>query len=147
MYTHVYGLISRHGNHCVCIISSRVCVFCAAVFDTALNGDTVFFTGKAGTGKSYLLQKVIAALPSKGTVVTASTGVVRIYAHTCRSHKHKHKHACKHGMLMHMCARMYTGCVQHKWHHAAFVCWVQGGQWKAATTDHTMAQRKAFGDR
>eukprot|EP00035_Acanthoeca_spectabilis_P032052 m.16929 g.16929 ORF g.16929 m.16929 type:complete len:614 (-) comp5113_c0_seq1:133-1974(-) len=46
-----------------------------AVFDAALSGQSVFFTGKAGTGKSYVLQKLLQVLPSAGTVVTASTGV------------------------------------------------------------------------
>jgi ATP-dependent DNA helicase PIF1 len=47
----------------------------AAVLDKALNGDSVFFTGSAGTGKSYLLKKILAGLPTAGTYVTASTGV------------------------------------------------------------------------
>lgn len=46
-----------------------------AVFDAVLSGQNVFFTGKAGTGKSFLLQTLIQALPTQGTVITASTGV------------------------------------------------------------------------
>jgi hypothetical protein len=46
-----------------------------AVFDAALAGNSVFFTGKAGTGKSYVLQQLLQVLPTSGTVVTASTGV------------------------------------------------------------------------
>jgi ATP-dependent DNA helicase PIF1 len=35
----------------------------------------VFFTGSAGTGKSFLLRKIISTFPPEGLVVTASTGV------------------------------------------------------------------------
>lgn len=45
------------------------------VLDACLSGANVFFTGSAGTGKSYLLRKIIAALPPDVTVATASTGV------------------------------------------------------------------------
>ena len=45
------------------------------VLDACINGRNVFFTGSAGTGKSFLLKKIIATLPPDGTVATASTGV------------------------------------------------------------------------
>ncbi|XP_060522866.1 ATP-dependent DNA helicase PIF1 [Cylas formicarius] len=45
------------------------------VLDACLAGHNVFFTGSAGTGKSYLLKKIIGALPPDVTVATASTGV------------------------------------------------------------------------
>lgn len=45
------------------------------VLDACLSGRNVFFTGSAGTGKSYLLKKIIGALPPDVTVATASTGV------------------------------------------------------------------------
>lgn len=45
------------------------------VLDACLSGRNVFFTGSAGTGKSYLLKKIIGALPPDVTVATASTGL------------------------------------------------------------------------
>lgn len=44
------------------------------VLEACLAGRNVFFTGSAGTGKSFLLRKIIGALPPDGTVATASTG-------------------------------------------------------------------------
>ncbi|XP_066257845.1 ATP-dependent DNA helicase PIF1 [Euwallacea similis] len=45
------------------------------VLNACLSGQNVFFTGSAGTGKSYLIKRIIGALPPDVTVVTASTGV------------------------------------------------------------------------
>lgn len=45
------------------------------VLQACLRGSNIFFTGSAGTGKSFLLRKIIAALPPDVTVSTASTGV------------------------------------------------------------------------
>lgn len=45
------------------------------VLDAVLCGKNIFFTGSAGTGKSFLLKKIIAALPPDVTMATASTGV------------------------------------------------------------------------
>lgn len=40
--------------------------------------DSVFFTGCAGTGKSFLLNHIIRSLPKDGTFVTASTGIAAV---------------------------------------------------------------------
>ncbi|KAM8930080.1 ATP-dependent DNA helicase PIF1 [Pelodytes ibericus] len=45
------------------------------VLNTVLSGKNVFFSGSAGTGKSYLLKRIVGALPPKSTYATASTGV------------------------------------------------------------------------
>nr|CAD7424250.1 unnamed protein product [Timema monikensis] len=45
------------------------------VLQAALKGQNIFFTGSAGTGKSYLLRRIISALPPDVTTATASTGV------------------------------------------------------------------------
>lgn len=44
------------------------------VLEACLSGQNIFFTGSAGTGKSFLLKKIIAALPPDVTIATASTG-------------------------------------------------------------------------
>ena len=40
-----------------------------------MSGKNTFFTGSAGTGKSFLLRKIISTCAPDGLVVTASTGV------------------------------------------------------------------------
>lgn len=45
------------------------------VLKSCMDGRNIFFTGSAGTGKSFLLKKIISVLPPDGTVATASTGV------------------------------------------------------------------------
>lgn len=45
------------------------------ILNAVLSGKNVFFTGSAGTGKSFLLRKIISALPPAVTMATASTGV------------------------------------------------------------------------
>ena len=53
-----------------------------AVFDAVVHrGQSVFFCGNAGTGKSHLLGKIVAALRSRdrsGVFVTASTGIAAV---------------------------------------------------------------------
>ncbi|CAG5896921.1 unnamed protein product [Menidia menidia] len=46
-----------------------------AILHAVLSGKNVFFTGSAGTGKSFLLKRIIGSLPPKSTFATASTGV------------------------------------------------------------------------
>lgn len=45
------------------------------VLKACLDGKNTFFTGSAGTGKSFLLRKIVSVLPPDGTIATASTGV------------------------------------------------------------------------
>eukprot|EP00899_Mesostigma_viride_P026853 jgi/Mesvir1/7352/Mv25801-RA.1 len=47
----------------------------ARVLGMVRAGGNVFFTGSAGTGKSFLLQQIIAMLPAATTSITASTGL------------------------------------------------------------------------
>ncbi|XP_062843848.1 ATP-dependent DNA helicase PIF1 [Trichomycterus rosablanca] len=47
----------------------------AAVLNAVLTGKNIFFTGSAGTGKSFLLKRIVGSLPPKSTYATASTGV------------------------------------------------------------------------
>lgn len=46
----------------------------AKVLQLVQNGESVFFTGSAGTGKSHLLRHIIKCLPPDTTFPTASTG-------------------------------------------------------------------------
>lgn len=55
--------------------SIKLCAEQMEVLNSCVSGKNVFFTGSAGTGKSYLLRKIISSLPPEGTMATASTGV------------------------------------------------------------------------
>ena len=46
-----------------------------AVINAAIKGHSIFFTGNAGTGKSFLVKKLIEKLPSIGLFATSSTGI------------------------------------------------------------------------
>ncbi|KAJ7410106.1 ATP-dependent DNA helicase PIF1 [Willisornis vidua] len=46
-----------------------------AVLDAVRSGKSIFFTGCAGTGKSFLLKRIVGSLPPNITYATASTGV------------------------------------------------------------------------
>ncbi|KAH9394741.1 DNA helicase [Tyrophagus putrescentiae] len=46
-----------------------------SVLRSVMHGESLFFTGSAGTGKSYLLKFIISRLPPETTFVTASTGI------------------------------------------------------------------------
>lgn len=45
------------------------------ILNAVISGRNIFFTGSAGTGKSFLLRKIISSLPPDSTFPTASTGV------------------------------------------------------------------------
>ena len=47
----------------------------SAIVNLAKRGDSFFFTGRAGTGKTFTLKAVIEALPDSVTFVTAMTGI------------------------------------------------------------------------
>ncbi|NXG21706.1 PIF1 helicase, partial [Grallaria varia] len=46
-----------------------------AVLGAVRSGKSIFFTGCAGTGKSFLLKRIVGSLPPNITYATASTGV------------------------------------------------------------------------
>ncbi|XP_034411637.1 ATP-dependent DNA helicase PIF1 [Cyclopterus lumpus] len=59
----------------LCLPSCKLNKEQAAVLTAVLSGKNVFFTGSAGTGKSFLLKRIMGSLPPKSTFATASTGV------------------------------------------------------------------------
>ncbi len=48
------------------------------VIEAILQGRNVFFSGSAGTGKSFLLHELIKRIPKQGTAITASTGLAAL---------------------------------------------------------------------
>ncbi|XP_070562852.1 ATP-dependent DNA helicase PIF1-like [Ptychodera flava] len=57
------------------------------VLKAVLDGQNVFFTGSAGTGKSFLLKRIIGALPPDATFATASTGVAACHINGITLHQ------------------------------------------------------------
>jgi hypothetical protein len=53
------------------------------IMERVIAGENVFFTGKAGTGKSYLVMHIIAALEqtSRSYLVSATTGIAAAHIH------------------------------------------------------------------
>ena len=45
------------------------------VIDAVLAGQSLFFTGAAGTGKTAVLNRLVGLLPATSTAITATTGV------------------------------------------------------------------------
>lgn len=56
------------------------------ILEACLSGKNIFFTGSAGTGKSFLLKRIVAALPPDVTVPTASTGVAACHIGKLKFH-------------------------------------------------------------
>lgn len=65
---------ARKRLHCLSPFQINLIPEQMAVVNAIRAGRSVFFTGSAGTGKSYLLKRLITMLPPQSTFVTASTG-------------------------------------------------------------------------
>ena len=49
------------------------------IISTIKGGQSVFFTGAAGTGKSFILKELLKSVPTDTTAVTASTGCAAVH--------------------------------------------------------------------
>jgi len=92
-----------------------------------------FITGSAGTGKSYLIRKILEALPDHGLHVTASTGVAALLIEGGTLHSFA---GC--GLIDeevdHMCRRMYNAAKQ-RWLRARTLVVDEISMISAATWD------------
>lgn len=68
-------IVKAKKNCLMKIAEQELCGEQLEVLQAAKGGQSIFFTGSAGTGKSHLLRSIIAALPPDVTFATASTGV------------------------------------------------------------------------
>lgn len=59
-----------------------------AVFKAAMNGESIFLTGNAGTGKSYVLNRIVDEFKKedKDFYVTATTGIAAVNVHGSTIH-------------------------------------------------------------
>ncbi|KDO25955.1 hypothetical protein SPRG_20614 [Saprolegnia parasitica CBS 223.65] len=56
------------------------------IIDAVARKENVFFTGRAGTGKSYLLRQLQKRLPQEGLYSTATTGIAAYHIHGMTLH-------------------------------------------------------------
>ncbi|KAF9418909.1 hypothetical protein HW555_004429 [Spodoptera exigua] len=85
------------------------------VLEACLGGKNIFFTGSAGTGKSFLLKRIVAALPPDVTIATASTGVAACHVGGTTLHAFAGIGDGS-GTLEHLCERaMKLPLVAQKW--------------------------------
>ena len=66
---------SKQLTLCFHHLKSRFLLFKCIKFRFLIFFRSIFITGSAGVGKSFLLQKIIDCLPKRKVYVTASTGV------------------------------------------------------------------------
>ncbi|XP_041981756.1 ATP-dependent DNA helicase PIF1 [Aricia agestis] len=85
------------------------------VLDACVSGKNIFFTGSAGTGKSFLLKRIVAALPPDVTMPTASTGVAACHIGGTTLHAFAGI-GDGHGSIDHLCERATKSpLVAQKW--------------------------------
>ena len=51
----------------------------SAIFDLVMDGESVFFTGCAGSGKTAIINILTRSLPLKSTFITAATGLAAVH--------------------------------------------------------------------